>query len=184
MPCPRAAIPGSFGAAQEFASAVGYPLIAKLTTPWARQRASQHFGRRRSAGTRARSTERCDQSGAGLMLQEFIPGGQGHDWFFHGYCDANSVCQPAFTGSRTGPIRPAAGLTSLGRRWPNEKLRDRDHLAACPAWSIADCSTSISAWTPGTGSTTCWISIRGWARSSVSSATPRVLTLPLPPTST
>ena len=34
VPCPRAAIPGSLGTAREFASAVGYPLIAKLTTPW------------------------------------------------------------------------------------------------------------------------------------------------------
>jgi predicted ATP-grasp superfamily ATP-dependent carboligase len=65
-----------------------------------------------------------EQSDAGLMLQEFIPGGKGHDWFFHGYCDANSVCQPAFTGVKERSYPAAAGLTSLGRSVANEKLRD------------------------------------------------------------
>ena len=124
VPCPRAAIPGSLGEARQFGSAVGYPLIAKLTTPW-------------TAGSGLRSTsvvsgqeeldhiyERCEQSGAGLMLQEFIPGGQGHDWFFHGYCDANSVCQPAFTGVKERSYPASAGLTSLGRSVANDKLRD------------------------------------------------------------
>ena len=103
---------------------MGYPLIAKLTTPW-------------TAGSGLRSTsvvsgqeeldhiyQRCEQSGAGLMLQEFIPGGQGHDWFFHGYCDANSVCQPAFTGVKERSYPASAGLTSLGRSVANDKLRD------------------------------------------------------------
>ena len=59
------------------------------------------------------------------MLQEFIPGGQGHDWFFHGYCDADSVCQPAFTGVKERSYPAAAGLTSLGHSVANEKLRDQ-----------------------------------------------------------
>jgi D-aspartate ligase len=125
VPSPRAATPSSFGAAREFASATGYPVIAKLTTPW-------------TAGRGLRSTSvvgdqqeledlyrLCDQSGAGLMLQEFIPGGRGHDWFFHGYCDANSVCQPAFTGIKERSYPAGAGLTSLGRSVANEKLRDQ-----------------------------------------------------------
>ena len=58
------------------------------------------------------------------MLQEFIPGGRGHDWFFHGYCDANSVCQPAFTGIKERSYPAAAGLTSLGRSVANENSRD------------------------------------------------------------
>ena len=122
--CPRAVIPSSLGGAQEFASAVGYPLIAKLTTPW-------------TMGSGLRSTSvvadqqelehiyrGCEESDAGLMLQEFIPGGQGHDWFFHGYCDADSVCQPAFTGIKDRSYPASAGLTSLGRSMANEKLRD------------------------------------------------------------
>ena len=125
VPCPQAAIPGSFSAAREFALATGYPVIAKLTTPW-------------TAGSGLRSTSvvadqqelehlyrRCDRFGAGLMLQEFIPGGRGQDWFFHGYCDANSVCQPAFTGIKVRSYPAGAGLTSFGRSVENEKLRDQ-----------------------------------------------------------
>jgi len=121
VPSPRAAIPSSSGAAREFASDTGYPLIAKLTTPW-------------TAGSGLRSTSvvadeteldqlyrLCDESGAGLMLQEFIPGGRGHDWFFHGYCDANSVCQPAFTGIKERSYPAGAGLTSLGRSVPGQR---------------------------------------------------------------
>jgi D-aspartate ligase len=60
-----------------------------------------------------------------LMLQEFIPGGRGHDWFFHGYCDANSICRPAFTGVKERSYPADAGLTSLGRSVANEDLRDQ-----------------------------------------------------------
>ena len=48
----------------------------------------------------------------------------GHDWFFHGYCDAASVCRPAFTGIKERSYPAHAGLTSLGRSVPNERLRD------------------------------------------------------------
>ncbi len=122
--CPRATIPSSLSAAHEFASAVSYPLIAKLTTPWT-------GGGLRSTSVVTGEEEldhvyrRCGQHDAGLMLQEFIPGGQGHDWFFHGYCDANSICQPAFTGVKERSYPASAGLTSLGRSVANEKLRDQ-----------------------------------------------------------
>ena len=58
------------------------------------------------------------------MLQEFIPGGPGHDWFFHGYCDASSTCRPAFTGVKERSYPADAGLTSLGRSAPNDDLRE------------------------------------------------------------
>ena len=58
------------------------------------------------------------------MLQEFIPGGPGQDWFFHGYCDAAASCRPAFTGVKERSYPAHAGLTSLGRSTPNPRLRD------------------------------------------------------------
>ena len=123
MSSPQAALPGSLDDARAFASAVGYPLIAKLTTPWT-------GGGLRSTSVVASQQEldeiygRCEHAEAGMMLQEFIPGGQGHDWFFHGYCDANSVCQPAFTGLKERSYPASAGLTSFGRSVANTKLRD------------------------------------------------------------
>ncbi|RKT87700.1 Predicted ATP-dependent carboligase, ATP-grasp superfamily [Saccharopolyspora antimicrobica] len=122
VPCAQARLIRGWDEALEFADRVGYPLVAKLATPW------------RPTGGKVRSTtivedsdelariyRRCDAVG-GLMLQEFIPGGPEHDWFFHGYCDADSVCRPAFTGVKERSYPAHAGLTSLGRCEDNESL--------------------------------------------------------------
>ena len=126
VPCPQTALPGSLTAARTFAAEAGYPLIAKLATPWVRGRKEL-----RSTSVVAdqeeldRIYQACARSGTGLMLQEFIPGGPGHDWFFHGYCDATSACRPAFTGIKERSYPAHAGLTSLGRSAPNQILRDQ-----------------------------------------------------------
>jgi D-aspartate ligase len=122
--CPRATTPDSLVDAQEFAVAVGYPLIGKLTTPWTTGNGLRSTSVLTSQEELDHIYRRCAQSGAGLMLQEFIPGGQGHDWFFHGYCDAESVCQPAFTGIKERSYPASAGLTSRGRSVANDKLRE------------------------------------------------------------
>jgi predicted ATP-grasp superfamily ATP-dependent carboligase len=125
VPCPQANLPGSLDAAREFAAGTGFPLIAKLTTPW-----RHGNGKLRSTSIVADEAEldgiyrACDRGGAGLMLQEFIPGGRGQDWFFHGYCDASARCRPAFTGVKERSYPAHAGLTSLGRSTPNPRLRD------------------------------------------------------------
>ena len=125
VPCPRATVPASLGEACEFAADTGFPLVAKLTTPW-----RHGNGRLRSTSVVADEAElkdahrACGRGGAGLMLQEFIPGGPGQDWFFHGYCDAAASCRPAFTGVKERSYPAHAGLTSLGRSTPNPRLRD------------------------------------------------------------
>ena len=120
---PQTTTPSSLADARGFASAAGYPLIAKLTTPWTNGSGLRSTSVVASQEELDRSYESCARSGVGLMLQEFIPGGRGHDWFFHGYCNADSVCQPAFTGIKDRSYPAAAGLTSLGRSVANEKLR-------------------------------------------------------------
>jgi D-aspartate ligase len=124
LPCPQVTIPSSFSDAQEFAAATGYPLIAKLTRPWVRDSELPTTSIVTDHQELGAIHQRCTQFGAGLMLQEFIPGGPGHDWFFHGYCDAASVCQPAFTGIKDRSYPAGAGATTLGRSIANEKLRD------------------------------------------------------------
>jgi D-aspartate ligase len=126
VPCVRTALAGSPEAAIQFAATAGFPLVAKLTTPWAKGR-----GRPRSTSI-VRSPEQLDDvcqastaAGVTLMLQEYIPGGPGQDWFFHGYCDAASRCRPAFTGVKDRSYPAHAGLTSLGRSVPNPRLRDQ-----------------------------------------------------------
>ena len=126
VPCARAAVPDSLDAAREFAAGAGFPLVAKLTTPW-----RDGNGKLRSTSIVADQAgldacyQACDRGGAGLMLQEFIPGGPGQDWFFHGYCDATARCRPAFTGIKERSYPAHAGLTSLGRSTPNPGLRDQ-----------------------------------------------------------
>jgi D-aspartate ligase len=125
VPCPRAAVPESLEAAGEFAADAGFPLIAKLTTPWTSGR-----GKLRSTSIvtdreqLADTYRACAGAGVGLMLQEFIPGGPSRDWFFHGYCDGSSTCRPAFTGVKERSYPAHAGLTSLGRSTANTRLRD------------------------------------------------------------
>lgn len=122
---PLTALPGSVRQARTFAQAAGYPVIAKLTAPW------RAHGSLRSTQVVAdqpeldRVYDACGRAGASLMLQEFVPGGQGHDWFFHGYCDANSSCRPAFTGVKVRSYPSGAGLTSFGRSAPNDALRSQ-----------------------------------------------------------
>ena len=124
VPCPHAIVPQSPGEAREFATGAGLPLVAKLTTPW--QQGSRKLHSTSIVGSLAELEalyRACADGGAGLMLQEFIPGGAGHDWFFHGYCDASATCRPAFTGVKERSYPAHAGLTSLGRSTPNARLR-------------------------------------------------------------
>ena len=125
VPSPHTIRPASLAAAREFASAAGYPLIAKLTTPWAEGSALPSTSVLASREDLDHAYRACARSGAGLMLQQFIPGGPGHDWFFHGYCDATSTCRPAFTGVKERSYPATAGLTSLGRSAANEELREQ-----------------------------------------------------------
>lgn len=118
VPCATAALPETLGDAQRFTEQVGFPLVAKLATPW---RLSSAQGLRstsiiRSIDDLARVWAACAESGGGaLMLQEYVTG---WDYFFHGYCDAHSRCRPAFVGSKERSYPAHAGLTSLGR-WVN-----------------------------------------------------------------
>jgi D-aspartate ligase len=124
IPAPDTAVPETPAAARAFAARAGYPVIAKLTSPWR--------GHGLPSTSILSSPEELDdllaasaRAGAGLMLQEFIPGGIDQDWFFHGYCDAASTCRPAFTGVKERSYPAHAGLTSLGRCEPNAVLSDQ-----------------------------------------------------------
>jgi D-aspartate ligase len=125
VPCPEATVPESLDEAQSFAECVGYPVIAKLTTPW------------RMGGAKLRSTSilddrqavdgfhgACEDREVGYMLQEFIPGDRGHDWFVHGYCGVDGTCRPIFSGVKERSYPAHAGLTSLGRATANPSLVD------------------------------------------------------------
>lgn len=125
VPCPPICVPDSIAEARGFAISAGYPLIAKITTAW---RASGVLPSTSILGDHddlINMFNSCGELGIGLMLQEYIPGGAGHDWFFHGYCDASSACRPAFTGIKIRSLPLGAGGTTFGKSVANEKLRDQ-----------------------------------------------------------
>jgi D-aspartate ligase len=121
---PWTVLPGSLDQAREFAEAAGYPVIAKLTAPWRASRGLLSTQVIAGPAELGRTYDACARADAGLMLQEFVPGDRTHDWFFHGYCDQNSDCRPAFTGVKDRSYPSGAGLTSFGRSAPNNALKD------------------------------------------------------------
>lgn len=121
---PAVLVTDSAEKARGFAAEAGFPLIAKLATPWTAA----------GAGLRPTSVLRSEQdltglwsaaerAGASLMLQEFIPAQPGQDWFVHAYCDAGGAARPLFTGVKIRSYPAHAGLTSFGRAAANENLR-------------------------------------------------------------
>ncbi|HEX9537476.1 MAG TPA: hypothetical protein VGA04_04790 [Streptosporangiaceae bacterium] len=125
VPSPQATVPSSLDEARDFASRAGFPVIAKLTTPWSHGGALRSTSIIHAAAELDEAYRACERASAGLMLQEYIPGGPGQDWFFHGYCGYGSVCRPAFTGVKDRSYPAHAGLTSLGHSALNIPLRDQ-----------------------------------------------------------
>ncbi len=123
FPSPRSVLPATRAHAAEFAGGCGYPVMAKLATPWqaeAGQLSSVIIG---DFDQLARAWQACERANTRLMLQEYIPAGPGHDWFFHGYCGAGGQSQPACTGVKDRSYPAYAGLTTFGRCVPNGALR-------------------------------------------------------------
>ena len=144
MPCVAAELPGSLASAQEFADRVGFPLVAKLATPW-RSTSTKRLRSTSVLRTRdelAHSWRACaDSDGGTLMLQDHIPHHQqSQDYFFHGYCDAQSRCRPAFVGTKERSYPAHAGLTSFGRWVDNPQLHSQatDLVARLGFRGIAD----------------------------------------------
>ena len=125
VPAPKAILPSSVGEAQAFAGLAGFPVIAKLTSPWRPGQALRSTTIVRTAQELQELWAACERAGTEVMMQEYIPGGSGQDWFFHGYCDAASVCAPAFTGVKDRSYPAHAGLTSLGRWVPSADLHQQ-----------------------------------------------------------
>jgi predicted ATP-grasp superfamily ATP-dependent carboligase len=123
VPCAPAALPESLLDAHGFADRVGFPVIAKLATPWryGGTRGVRSTSMVHSPDELTRAWRACAASSAtALMLQEYIP--QGQNYFFHGYCNPHSRCRPAFVGIKDRSYPAHTGLTSLGRWVDNPGL--------------------------------------------------------------
>lgn len=124
VPCPEAALVGAWDEVVGFAERVGFPVVCKLALPWRSTGSVRSTSLAHTWNQLAEIYRVCSNAAiGGLMLQEFIPGGREHDWFFHGYCDGVSRCRPAYTGVKERSYPAHAGLTSLGRSAENPALR-------------------------------------------------------------
>jgi D-aspartate ligase len=126
IPCPQVSYPSSRRDAEEFAASAGFPIVAKAIEPWllpagAGLKSTSIIHRPEDLLHLQRALE--GHSAGNLMLQEYIPRDCAQDWFFHGYCDAQSSCLVSFTGVKVRSYPPYAGATSLGRCQDNETLR-------------------------------------------------------------
>jgi D-aspartate ligase len=126
IPCPRVSFPTCREEVEEFTSMASFPVVAKAIEAW---RLPPGEGLLSTAIIRSPESllglyRRLERHSAGnLMLQEYIPGGRGQDWFYHGYCDARSRSVASFTGVKLRSYPPYAGATTLGRGQDNEPLR-------------------------------------------------------------
>jgi D-aspartate ligase len=122
VPSPRACLPASLAQALGFAASAGYPLVAKQASPWLAGQPLRSTSIVADEPALTRAYRAFEAANAGVMLQEFIPASRGGDWFCHGYCDAGSVCRPAFTGVKERSYPAYTGLTSLGHAARNDTL--------------------------------------------------------------
>jgi D-aspartate ligase len=123
MASPDIFLPSSLSEAREFAEPKGFPVVFKVTPPWLAGKV-QSTSIIHDADGLTDIYQRSVEIGISPMLQEYIPNSPNADWFFHGYCDADSVCRPAFTGIKYRSHPDASGATTYGSSVQNEKLRD------------------------------------------------------------
>jgi len=121
VPCPRAELVRISAEAVEFGIGHGYPLIAKLATPWTGAGKVRSTTLVHDEAELLELARACEQYDTGLVLQEYLPGGPGDDWFVHAYRGRGRP--KVFTGVKLRSYPAHAGLTTLGRCTSNSLLR-------------------------------------------------------------
>lgn len=119
---PRSVVSRSVLDARAFAEAVGFPLVAKLATPWRHGKGLKSTSIVADRDGLDALQRAADDEASELLLQEYLPGGPGDDWFVHAYANEASLCTPLFTGVKERAYPAHAGLTSFGTSRRNERL--------------------------------------------------------------
>jgi predicted ATP-grasp superfamily ATP-dependent carboligase len=119
VPTAEISFPQSRKDISDFIEKSAFPIVAKAIHGW------QWRGRGGNTiiiNTPRELFERYEAAHPNLILQEYIPGGDGADWMFNGYFDKKSKCLFGYTGRkiRQWPLR--GGITTLGLCSRNEAL--------------------------------------------------------------
>jgi predicted ATP-grasp superfamily ATP-dependent carboligase len=125
VPHPVTLVPESAEQAAALAWRLGLPVVAKWSRPWLLPTGG---GLRSTVVVRSPQEARklylrTKEAGSRLLLQEFLPPGPDHDWFFHGYADRAGVLRAGGPGVKERSWPRGAGLTAVGHWRPNPKVR-------------------------------------------------------------
>lgn len=123
MPCPTAFFPDSVDSAHEFLKTAAFPIVVKAAAGWLLKAGptTSIAWTPEEAIAIYRKAE-CEQ-GPNAFFQDYIADGE--DWFFHGYCNAQSDCLAGFTGRKLRSYPPLAGITTLGQSIANDVLQQQ-----------------------------------------------------------
>ena len=123
IPTPASVRPSSRDEIAAFAAECTFPVVAKNAESWTRLRTPVV-----NNTTVLHSPEELlalpllAVGSPGIILQEYIPREDAQDWIVHLYCDANSTCLVAFTGTKVRSWPPHAGATACAYTARNPHL--------------------------------------------------------------
>jgi len=127
IPHPNAVFPSSIHDASEILAHATFPIAVKIDSAWLNSSGAPSV---RIVSSAKELTAIYHQTPAdeisNLLLQEYIADGE--DWFFHGYCNAESKCLAAFTGRKLRSYPLYAGSTVLGKAVTNTTLSAQAEL--------------------------------------------------------
>jgi predicted ATP-grasp superfamily ATP-dependent carboligase len=104
-------------------AALGFPAVMKIAQPWLLPQGRLPTILARSQQDAAEYwTGLHAQSDADAVIQEYIPGDQVEDWFYHGYHREGGGAVVGFTGRKLRSYPPFLGATSYGVSAVNEEL--------------------------------------------------------------
>jgi D-aspartate ligase len=122
IPAPETSFPQSRQDVGKFVQDARFPVMLKGANPLL------PFGTiKEIVGDAKQLFARIDEAAAAggpynLILQEYIPGGDGSVWMCNGYFNRDSDCLAAFTGKKLRQWPPHAGVASLSECAPNETV--------------------------------------------------------------
>jgi D-aspartate ligase len=121
IPAPETSFPQSRQDVEKFLQDARFPVMLKGANPLL------PFGTiKEIIGDAKQLFARIDEAAAGgppnLILQEYIPGGDGSVWMCNAYFNHDSDCLATFTGKKLRQYPPHAGVASLAESEPNQTV--------------------------------------------------------------
>jgi predicted ATP-grasp superfamily ATP-dependent carboligase len=119
---PVTVTPDSAEEAAREAALLGLPAVAKWSRPWLLPKGMRSTTLVRTPADAFELYERSAHAGSRLLLQQRLRGGNGFDWFFHGYADGDAGFLVGGAGRKERSWPPRTGLTAVGTWLANHEV--------------------------------------------------------------